>query len=143
FLTQFDRFDRWATPALALLLTGILIGAALRKAFRKEVEDAIRRMAGTLLAASYLGGLAWFLMAVRVERDGPGVGGFDGTTLHIVTILLCVKFTDIGAYFTGKAIGRRKLIFWLSPGKTWEGLAGGLVLAGLVGLACAPMVWGV
>lgn len=140
FLTQFDPFARWATPTLALLLAGIFIGAALRKAFRKEVEDAIRRMAGTLLAAGYLGGLAWFLMAVRVEREAPGIGGFDGTTLHIVTILLCVKFTDIGAYFTGKAVGKRKLIFWLSPGKTWEGLAGGLVVAGLVGLACVSMI---
>lgn len=140
FLIQFDPFSRWATPTLALLLTGIFIAAALRKAFCKEVEDAIRRMAGTLLAATYLGGLAWFLMAVRVERDTPGVGGFDGSTFHIITILLCVKFTDIGAYFTGKSIGKRKLIFWLSPGKTWEGLAGGLVFAGLVGLACSPLV---
>ena len=37
-------------------------------------------------------------------------------------ILLVVKFTDIGAYFGGRALGRHKLIPWLSPGKTWEGL---------------------
>ena len=53
-------------------------------------------------------------------------------------VLLCVKFTDIGAFFTGKSIGRHKLIGWLSPGKTWEGLAGGLVVAAAVGAICAP-----
>jgi len=58
----------------------------------------------------------------------------------ILMILLVVKFTDIGAYFGGRAIGRRKLILWLSPGKTWEGLFCGLLTAGLVGMACAPRV---
>ena len=48
-------------------------------------------------------------------------------------ILLMVKFTDIGAYFGGRAFGRHKLIPWLSPGKTWEGLFFGLLTAGLVG----------
>ena len=32
-----------------------------------------------------------------------------------------------GRYFTGRAIGKHKLIPWLSPGKTVEGLAGGIV----------------
>jgi phosphatidate cytidylyltransferase len=41
--------------------------------------------------------------------------------------------TDTGAYFTGRWLGRHKLIPWLSPNKTWEGLAGGIVVA----LLCA------
>lgn len=55
-------------------------------------------------------------------------------------ILLVVKFTDIGAYFGGRSLGKRKLIPWLSPGKTWEGLACGLATAAIVGLICA-LVW--
>src|SRR5438874_3131046 len=51
-------------------------------------------------------------------------------------ILLVVKFTDIGAYFGGRAFGRHKLIPWLSPGKTWEGLVWGLITAGIVGALC-------
>jgi len=51
-----------------------------------------------------------------------------------------VKFTDIGAFFGGKALGRRKLIPWLSPGKTWEGLFFGLLTAAAVGAAMSPAI---
>jgi phosphatidate cytidylyltransferase len=57
-----------------------------------------------------------------------------------VMILLVVKFADIGAYFGGRLLGRHKLIAWLSPGKTWEGLFCGLATSALVGLACS-IIW--
>ena len=139
FFTQFDPFKPLAASTLALLIAAVPLAAALRKAAGRTTEDAILKMAGTLLATMYLGGLAWFLMALRV-KEGAQEPRFVGTTMHVVMILLCVKFTDIGAYFTGKALGRHKLIYWLSPGKTWEGLAGGVVTAAVVGAACAPAV---
>lgn len=53
----------------------------------------------------------------------------------IVWTLLIVVATDVGGYFAGRALGRHKLAPRVSPGKTLEGLAGGLLLAGLVSLA--------
>jgi phosphatidate cytidylyltransferase len=99
-------------------------------------------MAGTLLATLYLGGLAWFLVALRVKNlaDRSGRAHFVGSTSVVLMILLVVKFTDIGAYFGGRSLGRHKLILWLSPGKTWEGLVCGIITAGLVGMAFAPRV---
>ncbi len=140
FLTQFEGFKPIATSTLAFIMAAVPLASALRKVALRQTEQAILSMAGTLLAVMYLGGLAWFLMAIRVKEGGAVRADplFDGSTAHIVMVLLCVKFTDIGAFFTGKAIGKRKLIAWLSPGKTWEGLAGGVVVAAAVGAACAP-----
>jgi phosphatidate cytidylyltransferase len=47
----------------------------------------------------------------------------------LAIFLTAVKFTDIAAYFVGTAVGRHKLIPWLSPGKSWEGLVGGMAAA--------------
>ena len=82
----------------------------------------------------------WFLLALRVKNLSMPAGGgthFVGDTMVVLTILLTVKATDIGAFFGGKAMGKHKLIPWLSPGKTWEGLFWGVITAGLVGAICA------
>jgi phosphatidate cytidylyltransferase len=98
-----------------------------------------------VLSTLYLGGLAWFLVALRVKHSRHD-DGFHGSTMVILMILLVVKFTDIGAFFGGRAFGRHKLIPWLSPGKTWEGLVCGVLTAGVVGAICARYItnlpWG-
>lgn len=49
-----------------------------------------------------------------------------------VWVVVLVKFSDIGAYVTGSMIGRTKLAPSLSPGKTWEGAFGGLIVSALL-----------
>lgn len=51
----------------------------------------------------------------------------------VLWVVLVVWATDIGAYFCGKIIGGKKLAPKISPKKTWSGLAGGIISAGLVG----------
>ena len=55
----------------------------------------------------------------------------------ILCLLLIVTATDIGAYFTGRAIGTHKLAPRVSPGKTWEGVAGGLLSSIIVAVLAA------
>jgi len=78
---------------------------------------------GTLLAYVYLGLMLGFIVAIRREHSG----------WLLLWVLVATKSCDIGAYFAGRAFGRHKLIVWLSPGKTWEGLAGGVAVSSLVG----------
>jgi phosphatidate cytidylyltransferase len=138
FLTQFLWFQDLSASIFAFIIVGVMLAAALRRAKSRQTQEAIVRMAGTVLAALYLGGLGWFLMALRVKH-AKGSHDFNGSTMVVVMILLVVKFTDIGAYFGGRALGRHKLIPWLSPGKTWEGLLIGMLTAGAIGALCA--IW--
>lgn len=54
-----------------------------------------------------------------------------------IYVLVLVGVADTGAYFSGRAFGRHRLAPLVSPGKTWEGVAGGLLLAGLAAIAAS------
>ncbi|MFQ6572443.1 phosphatidate cytidylyltransferase [Pseudomonas sp. UM16] len=47
----------------------------------------------------------------------------------IMAVMVLVWGADIGAYFSGRAFGKRKLASQVSPGKSWEGVYGGLALS--------------
>lgn len=87
------------------------------------------RLAHALLGVLYLGGLASFFVNLRVLQPDARTG-----TLSLVLAVFVPKGCDIGAYFTGRAIGKHKMSPVLSPNKTWEGAVGGLLTATAVAL---------
>jgi phosphatidate cytidylyltransferase len=62
--------------------------------------------------------------------------------LLVLTVMGVIWIADIGAYFVGRAIGRRKLAPRVSPGKSWEGAIGGLAVVLAVAFATVPMLPG-
>lgn len=103
--------------------TIVLVASLAFHARNRTVEGVVGAAGGTLLAYVYLGLMLGFIVAIRREHSA----------WLLLWVLVSTKACDIGAYFAGRAIGRHKLIPWLSPGKTWEGFAGGVVLSALVG----------
>ncbi len=81
----------------------------------------LRAMAADFFGVAYVAGLACYMLAMHHSADmGPG---------FVTFLLVAVAFSDTGAYFIGRAFGRHKMAPLTSPKKSWEGAAGGVVVA--------------
>jgi phosphatidate cytidylyltransferase len=113
-----------AAAAIVTGATWLVLALALATHTRGQtIPGTMAATAGTLLSFVYVGLLLGCWMLVR-GHVGPWV---------MAGAVLTVKASDMGAYFTGMSIGRHKMIPWLSPAKSWEGLAGGIVASAVVG----------
>jgi len=97
---------------------------------------ALRAQAGGRAAAAVVGflvlvpaGLA-LARLVLIEPKGQ---------LLLLYLIVLIAAADVGAYFGGRKFGRRKLAPHVSPGKTWEGFAAGMLAASAVGAAGATL----
>ena len=110
---------------LSLFLAVLLISQTFR--FQKDFSKMLGGVGVTLLGVLYVVFLGGFLVALRVGFDETLIS--DLSTKLLGYFVLVAMGSDIGAYFLGKAIGKHKLVPKISPNKTWEGFAGGILLA--------------
>jgi phosphatidate cytidylyltransferase len=126
-----QRLDVQTIVLVLIVLTiGTLLAAMLRGA---PFEKMIAASGATILGVLYVVLLGGHLVALRT--------GFEQTlSTHLLSFFFLILMgADTGAYYVGRTIGKHKLAPGISPGKTWEGVAGGLAAA--LGLATAAHFW--
>jgi phosphatidate cytidylyltransferase len=105
---------------LLVLTIGTLVAATFQET---NFEKMIASAGASILGVLYVALLGGHLVAVRTgftPRQSRDLLGF---------FFLVLMGSDIGAYYTGRLIGKHKLAPKISPGKTWEGFVGGIVAA--------------
>jgi phosphatidate cytidylyltransferase len=98
-----------------------------------ESGKIVLRLALLAWFAAYLGLLPSFLLQLR-WLDASSTEPRDARAALALAIFV-PKCCDIGAYFTGRLLGRHPMAPVLSPKKTWEGLLGGLLLSAVAAVA--------
>lgn len=98
-----------------------------------QERDRVALMGSLALGWLYLPWLLGYLQKIRYAPDGDG-------SYYLLLFILITKFSDMGAYAVGSLFGRHKMIPRISPGKTWEGFFGAILISTLGGLA---LIWAV
>jgi phosphatidate cytidylyltransferase len=125
------RLDVQTIVLVLLVLTiGTLVAATLRGA---PFDKMIASSGATILGVLYVVFLGGHLVALRTGFE-------EHLSAHLLSFFFLVLMgSDTGAYYVGRAMGKHKLAPKISPGKTWEGVVGGVVAA--LGLAAAAHFW--
>lgn len=130
-------------PQQRLPLLEIGISAALLISFptlflRKKLEGAMLDWSLTMAIAFYVGWPMSFLLFLRGFQIGLGAGLW-----WLLVVFGGVWGFDTGAFFAGHFFGRHKLAPQISPGKTWEGVFGGLIFSIAAALLFTTLPMGV
>jgi phosphatidate cytidylyltransferase len=128
---QASHLDLQTIVLVLLVLTiATLVAATLRGA---PFNQLIASTGATILGVIYVVLLGGHVVALRVGFD-------ERLSAHLLSFFFLVLMgSDTGAYYVGRAIGKHKLAPTISPGKTWEGVGGGLVTA--LALAALAHFW--
>jgi phosphatidate cytidylyltransferase len=132
---------------MTVLMTATLLAVMVAQLGKAEITEALASISGTFFGVFYVGWLMSYAVVLRnfhdaaASRAGDGpiqaIGFVPGCGIFLMTFsLACVIACDAGAYFGGRAWGRRKLARKISPGKTVEGAVTGIVAGVAGGLVC-------
>jgi len=114
------RVNDFETSFLILFVLGLCV----RQFVSKISTTGILSISVTLFGLMYV---PWLLNFIQKINFFPGLGG-DGK-FYVLYFLIVTKFSDMGAYAVGSLIGKHKMIPRISPGKTWEGFGGAIVVS--------------
>jgi phosphatidate cytidylyltransferase len=131
-----------------ILMTASLLAFMVIQVGKAEISQALASISGTFFGVFYVGWLLAHTVTLRNFQSVVGAKwGTDAAALFdpnagaffLTFCLTAVVLCDAGAYFVGRAWGRRKLAPKVSPGKTVEGSLGGIVVGTLGALVCKAL----
>jgi phosphatidate cytidylyltransferase len=114
------RVNDFETSFLILFVLGL----CLRQFVSRSNTAGILAIATTLFGLMYV---PWLLNFIQKINFFPDIG--DNGKFYVLYFVVVTKFSDTGAYAVGSLIGRHKMIPRISPGKTWEGFGGAIVVS--------------
>jgi phosphatidate cytidylyltransferase len=124
----------YAAVVLATLVAGLATYQPPDESASGPPPDTVVCVALAAFIASYLGVLPSFLVQLRWPEPASLRADDARAVLAMALAIFIPKCCDTGAYTIGRLIGRHKMSPAISPGKTWEGLAGGLATAVLAAI---------
>lgn len=117
------------------LVVALLVGCAGVIAWRlsdERVENTLADSMAATLTLMWLPFLASFLVLLELAQDG---------WMRVVIVLVAVSGNDTGGLLFGSLFGKHKMLPRVSPGKTWEGFAGGVGLGVAAASIAAFFFW--
>jgi len=105
---------------LPIVMTLAIVLSLVWLLYRSPQEKAFHNWAWTIAGVLYVGWMLSYWLNLRIFEDGRN---------WVYLALLTTFANDTGAFFAGKAWGKHRLASAISPGKTWEGVVGGLLSA--------------
>jgi phosphatidate cytidylyltransferase len=142
----------WQRFAYSIVVLALLVGASLYLGFEGEASP---RLNSEAIRDLLIVGCGWWALALLLVQGYPGSAILWGHKLMrllmgllvliptwvalvyvrqqadgawlVLLLMLIVALADSGGYFAGRRFGKHKLAPAVSPGKTWEGFAGGLL----------------
>ncbi len=126
---------RYGIPGDPLLALAVVV-LCVRIIGERPPEKRVEALSSTLFGLVYVALLLQYLVRIVTPAPGDTIPA-DGRLVLCLWVVAVAKFCDVGALLTGLAIGRHKMAPLTSPKKTWEGAAGGVVVAMGVGALVA------
>ncbi len=146
---KWHGLERAFPDLMSTLVAVAVLGTFLLQGLRPDMRGAMFNISTTMLGWIYVWFLPSFLPRMRHLSLRHG-WEYDGIEFVFICIFIA-KLSDVGGLLVGSHLGRHKLCPNLSPKKTWEGLAGGMIfsmgsIAAIAGFcpasAIASLGWG-
>lgn len=120
-----DMLIDWA--AWAHVLFGLLLIMALCAELFRKADNPMRNWGNMLIS------LVMIAMPFSLTTKILHMGEWEVMRYVLLSVFVCIWANDTGAYCIGSLIGKHKMFPRVSPGKSWEGLAGGFAVSLLAG----------